>query len=281
VNGVRYKDEGGRCINCHSGSEFTDASITSINRAWNGGSQGSVTRVREGQFIDRGFNNIGVRPTFEDLGVGATDALAGSPLSATRRCANPDPSLPAPTLCAPVDLNARYVAADGAFKAPGLRNVELTAPYFHNGGQLTLESLVQFYSRGGDFGCSKAATKQLGDDVTAKCEAIAGEQPLVGMDGGEIRPLSIPGISSPQPGFSAQEQSDLVAFLKSLTDERVRYHRAPFDHPQLFVPNGQYYDNVRTMANPLAPAQALDRFIVVPAVGAAGYKSPLAGFLGY
>jgi len=27
-----------------------------------------------------------------------------------------------------------------------------------------------------------------------------------------------------------------VAFLKSLTDERVRWERAPFDHPQLLVP---------------------------------------------
>jgi cytochrome c peroxidase len=30
-------------------------------------------------------------------------------------------------------------AVDGAFKAPTLRNVELTGPYFHNGGQATLE----------------------------------------------------------------------------------------------------------------------------------------------
>ena len=27
---------------------------------------------------------------------------------------------------------------DGFFKSPTLRNVELTAPYFHNGGTLTL-----------------------------------------------------------------------------------------------------------------------------------------------
>ena len=32
--------------------------------------------------------------------------------------------------------------------------------------------------------------------------------------------------------------ADLVAFLRSLTDERVRRAAAPFDHPQLFVPNG-------------------------------------------
>ena len=39
-------------------------------------------RVRDGNLIDRGFNNIGVRPTFNDLGVGASDAFG--PLSFTR-----------------------------------------------------------------------------------------------------------------------------------------------------------------------------------------------------
>jgi hypothetical protein len=29
-----------------------------------------------------------------------------------------------------------------------------------------------------------------------------------------------------------------VAFLKSLTDDRVRFSKAPFDHPALSLPNG-------------------------------------------
>ena len=36
-------------------------------------------------------------------------------------------------------------------KFPTLRNVELTGPFFHNGGQATLEQVVEFYNRGGDF----------------------------------------------------------------------------------------------------------------------------------
>jgi len=36
------------------------------------------------------------------------------------------------------------VAVDGAFKTPGLRNVELTAPFFHNGGDRTLMDAVNF-----------------------------------------------------------------------------------------------------------------------------------------
>ena len=46
----------GRCINCHSGPEFTDAAVANIL------AQGE-TRNREGQDLDRGWNNIGVRPT--------------------------------------------------------------------------------------------------------------------------------------------------------------------------------------------------------------------------
>jgi hypothetical protein len=34
------------------------------------------------------------------------------------------------------------------------------------------------------------------------------------------------------------KQASLVAFMKSLTDERVRSESAPFDHPEIFVPNG-------------------------------------------
>jgi cytochrome c peroxidase len=214
---------GARCINCHAGPEFTDASVSSI------GAQG-VTRNREGQDLDRGWNNIGVRPTGEDLGIGAKDPF-GRWLSITRR----EP------------ISERYIAVDGAFKAPGLRNVELTAPYFHNGGHLTLESVVAFYSRGGDFA------------------------PLIAVDGTEIRPLSV-------PAMSAGEQAAVVAFLKSLTDERVRYRRAPFDHPQLFVPNGQLNDHVSTLPDPQRTPQALDRMVEIPAVGRLG-GPPLPNFL--
>jgi len=37
----------------------------------------------------------------------------------------------------------------GAFKTPGLRNVALTAPYMHDGNELNLEAVVEFYDKGG------------------------------------------------------------------------------------------------------------------------------------
>ena len=38
----------------------------------------------------------------------------------------------------------------GAFKTPTLRDVELTAPYMHDGSQKTLLDVVRFYDRGGE-----------------------------------------------------------------------------------------------------------------------------------
>jgi hypothetical protein len=74
----------------------------------------------------------------------------------------PDPEFPgsAPKLLAPPLRPDERVAADGAFKTPGLRNVELTAPYFHNGGTSTLVDVVRFYNWGGgsaDFSGVKSA----------------------------------------------------------------------------------------------------------------------------
>ena len=100
-------------------------------------------RNRDGNIIDRGFNNIGVRPTADDLGVGASDAFG--PLSLTRRLF---PGAPPPTFDGAAVTKGFGV--DGAFKVPSLRNVALTAPYFHNGDALTLREAVELYSRGGN-----------------------------------------------------------------------------------------------------------------------------------
>src|SRR5207245_11078580 len=81
------------------------------------------------------------------LGAGANDAT-GPPMSltpVTQSRANGGT-----TLAPPISPTGR-VAVDAAFKAPSVRNGELTGPYFHNGGKATLEQVVDFYSRGGDF----------------------------------------------------------------------------------------------------------------------------------
>jgi hypothetical protein len=118
--------------------------------------------------------------------------------------------------------------------------VEFTGPYFHNGGQASLEQVVDFYSRGGDF-----------------------------MDS-PVLPVEI----VPVP-LTAVERRDLVAFLRSLSDERVRFERAPFDHPELCVPIG-YADS--PPANPVFPLSAVDTWAGIPAVGRDGNQVPLQTF---
>jgi hypothetical protein len=61
-----------------------------------------------------------------------------------------------------------------------------------------------------------------------------------------------------QQSFTADEKADLVAFLNSLTDERVRWERAPFDHPELLIP-----DSHEEPASPLGPNLAKDRFLYI------------------
>ncbi len=75
---------------------------------------------------------------------------------------------------------------NGSFKTPTLRNVELTAPYMHNGVFRTLEEVVEFYDRGGGLG--------IGLDVP--------HQTLI--------PDSLK--------LTAKEKELLVKFMKSLTD---------------------------------------------------------------
>jgi hypothetical protein len=149
-------------------------------------------------------------------------------------------------------------------------------------------SVLDFYSRGGDFGCDKARSILLAPQpVTARCSDQPGAgtaTPLLARDGTEIRPLGIPGLSQPTPGLTGStngtngEKENLLAFLLSLTDERVKYRKAPFDHPQLFVPNGQLNDDLTAVKDPKEKGQAKDRITEIQAVGATG-GDPLPTFL--
>ncbi len=73
-----------------------------------------------------------------------------------------------------------------SFKTSTVRNVELTAPYFHNGAYKTLEEVLDFYDHGGGAG--------LGIEVTN--QTLAGDS----------------------LNLSAIEKEAIIAFMKSLTD---------------------------------------------------------------
>jgi cytochrome c peroxidase len=205
VKGLQIFRGKGQCINCHGGAELTNASFRNvINERLEKMTMGDGSV----KTYDNGFYNIGVRPTSDDIGIGGVDPF-GNPLSESLLFAT---SAESASLLGNNFDPRKYerpgvgkVSVNGAFKTPGLRNVELTGPYFHNGGKATLMQVVDFYNRGGDF------AEENKDDLAP-----------------DIRPLNL----------SQEEKESLVAFLVSLTDERVRYERAPFDHPSLCMPHG-------------------------------------------
>ena len=237
----------GQCISCHAGPELTKASV---REAQGGKNLIRAMAMAEGTALyDNGFYNIAVTPTTDDLGRGGPDPF-GQPLAFARQALfdrlgiatihfpilgndhipAKDEDLGSP-VCEDTNANGvcepsepilpafQRVAVDGAFKTPGLRNAELTGPYFHNGGMATLRQVVQFYNRGGNF-CS-FNLKDL--DPT-------------------IKPL----------GLTAAQEEQLVDFLVSLTDERVKYQKAPFDHPELRIPEDGLATSGRARSRPLA-----------------------------
>lgn len=213
----RFTGKGG-CSNCHNGAEFTDATISNVQ------SRGVVELLPGGRWHDVGFHNIGVRPTTDDMGIAASDPSGLASLSVAQLASLGQVSGTLVPAGAPVSVG-------GAVKTPSLRNIELTGPFFVNGGQATLGQVVDFYSRRGDF-------------------------PSADMD---------PNLE--RASFSALDKVAVVAFLKSLTDERVRNQSAPFDHPSLLIPNGGVVSN----------GVLTEQTITIPATGAAG-GAPLARF---
>jgi cytochrome c peroxidase len=93
----------------------------------------------------------------------------------------------------------------GRFKAPTLRSIALTAPYMHDGSIATLEEVLDHYAAGGR---------------SLRSGAYAG----AGRDNPNKDPL-IGGFT-----LSIQDRSDLIEFLKSLTDEAV-LHDLRFANP--------------------------------------------------
>jgi cytochrome c peroxidase len=156
------------CIHCHSGAELSDASASFAELH-------GLLNVDGG---DQGFHDTGVRPSpSEDLGragLGPNHASFSVSGSSVDRA---------------------------AFKTPQLRNVGLTAPYFHNGSKATLDDIMDFYEQGGDF-----------DGTASDLHAL----------------ILVP-----------DQRQALIDFLQNgLTDCRVQMQRAPFDHPSLVVPDG-------------------------------------------
>lgn len=225
----------GHCANCHGGAEFTNASVRKVLST----PMSRMTMGNGGTAVyDEGFYNIGVRPTLDDLGAGGKDPF-GNPLAMSALAQISNTKVKELVGISPnltVSPGER-IAVHGMFKTPSLRNIELTGPYFHNGGAATLHQVVEFYNRGGNF--HDQNIDNLDPDIT-------------------------------NLGLSTDEKTALVEFLKSLTDDRVRYHAAPFDHPQLMVANG-HVGSTNSVTDD-GTGRAVDSVLTIPAVGASGYS---------
>jgi len=81
----------------------------------------------------------------------------------------------------------------GTFRAPSLRNVEVTAPYMHDGSVATLEEVLDIIAAGGR-------------NITTGAHAGDGRQNPYKSK--LVKPLALTG----------QDKTDLIAFLKTLTD---------------------------------------------------------------
>lgn len=81
----------------------------------------------------------------------------------------------------------------GKFRVSGLRNIELTAPYMHDGSVATLEDAIDHYAAGG---------RTL---LTGPRAGVGSESPYKSP---LVRPFTL----------TTEEKDDVVAFLRSLTD---------------------------------------------------------------
>jgi cytochrome c peroxidase len=153
----------GRCVSCH------------------------VIEQDQAVFTDHRFHNIGVGINdMQDRIVGVARAFQQEKLD--------DPNMDV-DIAVLTDANkselGRFAISEelsdmGAFKTPTLRNIDLTAPYMHDGSIETLRDVVVHYNNGG-------VTNE-GDPVNAFLA-------------GGIRPLNL----------TDQQIDDLVAFMEALT----------------------------------------------------------------
>lgn len=142
-------------------------------------------------FTDFGYDNIGVPKNPEN------------PFYQLPSQFNPDGALF-------VDLglggSLKRSSQNGKFKVPTLRNIDLTAPYMHNGYFPTLRGVVEFYNSRDTRKTCRNPASNLEQALREKCWPES--EVVSNINHAETGSLQL----------SSQELSDLVAFLKTLTD---------------------------------------------------------------
>ena len=152
------------CANCHEGTR-----------------EDEFGNIIQGVMTDFSYDNIGV-PENVNIAAGPQPALEDAPL---------------------VIANGDEAAEDGKQKVMSLRNIEITAPYMHNGVFQTLEQVVHFYNT---------------RDVLGTC--VDNNDPGFGVTCWPVSefPNNINKEELGDLDLSPQDEADLVAYLKTFTD---------------------------------------------------------------
>ncbi|UCF68986.1 MAG: c-type cytochrome [Acidobacteriota bacterium] len=151
----------GRCVSCH------------------------LIEQTQALFTDNRFHNVGVG--INDIQADVPE-LAGEFLKAEATLSEVDVKVLTDKRTSELGRFAVSRGFDdlGAFKTPTLRNIDVTAPYMHDGGLATLREVMDHYNNGG---------------------VTNAEDPVNDFLSGGIRPLNL----------SDEQIDDLIAFMEALT----------------------------------------------------------------
>ncbi len=190
--------------------DFESAGITQYNESeqrgadlFDGSAQCRLCHVTEGITGDN-TPSLLTDFSYDNLGVPANPQIPGSPAPDIGLLGNPnlENARGEPSLIAEVQ---------GKHKVMSLRNIELTAPYMHNGVFKTLEEVVHFYNT---------------RDVLPKCTEPAdifnsgfGKTCWPEGEFNATRNISELGAL----GLSGQDEVDLVSYLKTFTDNYPKW----------------------------------------------------------
>jgi hypothetical protein len=134
----------------------------------------------------------------------------------------------------------------GKFRAPTLRNIAVTAPYMHDGSIATLEEALDHYAAGGRT-IRNGGYKGIGSANPNKSAFVKGFK------------------------LTAREKRDVIAFLRSLTDEKfltdARFSdpwKSRLSEPSQLRKNADQALRFDPLPNPVGPGSLMSNLTVTP-----------------
>jgi cytochrome c peroxidase len=144
--------------------------------------------------------------SYDNLGVPFNPQIPGNPKADSGLMSNPN-------LDAVRGESSSVTEVEGRQKVMSLRNIELTAPYMHNGVFKTLEEVVHFYNTRDVLPACKEPRDITNPGFGVTCWPEGEFHSTRNVD--ELGNL----------GLSSQDEVDLVAYLKTFTDNYPRWGR--------------------------------------------------------